>query len=291
MQRILEEGFGVSDIGSKKISEIKDSPEVKLGEMVLRTQMAIRTGEPDKEQTADLVMRAMGSRSRRKFADELGVNVSSISRILNGQVNEISPPLLAKIGFHADSDSDVTLDKLMDAQGLCDPQDRQQLASRYEEDCRRIMVDELLKQGYSVRYESETREEAHRSRMMSDFALRTNALGEEEMQWLVECKMMSQYSMFPTGFGRSQIWMDSAMAYYYRGGRAGRISLVVDHIAVFEQMKARMAELSIPNEVSVILISTRAGKILEEYVAPLSDGRVPRQVFGKNAMTEKQGGQ
>lgn len=275
----------MADIGSRKVSEIKDSPEARLGEMIVRTQLAIRSGDVDREQTVDLVTRAMGSRSRRKFSEDLEVNVSSVSRILNGQVNEINPVLLAKIAFHADINSGVTLEELMDAQGLSDPKSRQQLASRYEEDCRRIMVDELLSRGYAVKYESATESRQHR--MISDFTLKTNALEDEDACWMVECKMMSQYSMLPIGGGRAQGWLDSAMAYYYRGGNAGRISLVVDHRAAFEQMKNRMSELSIPNEISVMLISVREGRILDEYVAPLSDGRVSRQVFGKIEATEE----
>lgn len=272
----------VKDIGSKKMSEISESPEAKLGEMVARTQRAIRSREVDREETVDLVTRAMGSQSRRKFAEDLKVNVSSVSRILNGQVNEINPVLLAKIAFYAAPNSEVTLDKLMEAQGLNDPQDRHLLLSRYEEDCRRIMVDQLLRQGYSVKYESESK--IH-GRMIADFTLRTNAVSDEEALWLVDCKMTSQYSMIPVGYGRAQLWIDAAMAYYYRGDEAGRISLVVDRREVFEQMKSRMSELSIPNEISVILISIREGRILEEYVAPLSNGKIPHQVFRKTGDT------
>ena len=273
----------MTGVGSKKIAEISESPEVKLGEMVVRTQIAIRSREVDREETVDLVTRAMGSRSRRKFAEELEVNVSSVSRILNGQVNEINPVLLAKIALHAAPNSEVTLDKLMEAQGLNDPQDRHLLASRYEEDCRRIMVDQLLRQGYTVKYESESKKDGQ---MIADFTLRTNAISDEEALWLVECKMTSQRSMIPVGYGRSQLWLDAAMAYYYRGYEAGRISLVVDQSEVFEQMKSRMSELSIPNEISVMLISIKEGRILKEYVAPLSDGRIPHQVFGMIEGTE-----
>ena len=38
-------------------------------------------------------------------------------------------------------------------------------------------------------------------------------------------------------------------------------------------MKRLMARYEIKDEMSVILISMETGKILEEYVAPLTDGR------------------
>jgi fatty acid/phospholipid biosynthesis enzyme len=48
--------------------------------------------------------------------------------------------------------------------------------------------------------------------------------------------------MLPAGVGSSRIWLDSAMAAYYRGENIGRVSLVVDHRAIFEQMKDRLKE-------------------------------------------------
>ena len=270
----------MEDIENNRICDMDDL-EVKLGEMILRTQQAIRIGEADKEQTIDLIKRSIGPRSRRKYAEDIGANVSSVSRILTGQIDNIRRPLLAKIAFHADPNSGVTLDQLMQAQGLSDPEDRNQLAFKYERECRRIFVDELLSRDYFVKYEAATKHDICQNRMISDFSLRTNALGYEDTLWMIECKMMSQYSMLPMGYGRSQIWMNSAMAYYYQGGKAGRISLIVDHKEVFEQIKNGLAELTIPNEISVILISTKAGKILDEYIAPLSEGRIPRYVFDR----------
>lgn len=265
----------MSNIGNKTITGVTDSQEARLGSMVVRAQMAIRAGEVDREKTVDLFNRAMGPRSKRKFADDLGVNVSSVSRISNGQVNEISPPLLAKIAFYADPNSGVTLDQLMEAQGLINSNEREKLSSRYGEECRRIMVDELLRRGYSVNYGSQSEFNDIQKQLFADFVIKTNALGSDDARWIVECKMMSQYSMLPIGTGRSKIWIDSAMAFYYCGGKAGRISLIVDNRAVFEQMKTRMSELTVPNEISVILISTNQGKVLDEYAVPLTDDRKP----------------
>lgn len=277
----------MSNIGNKTIAESTDSSEARLGSMVVRVQMAIRAGEVDREKTVDLFNRAMGPRSKRKFADDLGVNVSSVSRISNGQVNEINPSLLAKIAFYADPNSDVTLDQLMEAQGLIDSKERAKLSYRYEEECRRIMVDELLRRGNSVNYGSQPELDDIQKQMFADFVIKTNALGAEESRWIVECKMMSQYSMLPIGSGRSKIWIDSAMAYYYCGGEAGRISLIVDNRAVFEQMKKKMSELTVPDEISVILISTSQGKILDEYAVPLKDNRKPVYPITDLQETEK----
>lgn len=91
----------------------------RIYEMYLKqARIAQRSGPVQKDMTIQLVNDAIGVRSMSKFAAELGVNVSSISRILSGKVQEISSELLAKIATYADPDSGVTLEKLMDAQGL-----------------------------------------------------------------------------------------------------------------------------------------------------------------------------
>lgn len=269
----------MQNLGDMKISEIEHSKEAQLGAYVTRFQLTIRTGEVDKERTVDLFMRAKGSRSYRKFAEDMGVNVSSVSRVISGKVTELSPQFMAKIITYSVEESGITAEMLMEAQGLSDPTNRVQTAKRYEEDCRRIFADELLSRGYSVMYEGV---EVRSERMVFDFAVRTNALGAEESDWLVDCKMLSQYSMLPAGTGRTQLWLDRAMAYYYRGGKAGRISLIVDHRAIFEHIRDRMAETEIADEVSIILISTQGRKIVDEYVMPLTGGRIARRVFAKD---------
>lgn len=265
----------MSNIMDKKVSDISEE-ETRVGQYFLALKSAYRTKEGDPEKLIDLVKAAMGKRSQRKFAEDLGVNVSSVSRILSGKVSEVSDILLAKIAANADPDSGVTLEALMDAQGMVVADSRAQLASKFEENCRRIIADSLLQKGYTVAYLEEPR--SYPSRYICDFEIRTNAI--KGKRWLFEVKMYSQYSKLPSGMGGSRIWLDSAMAAYYRGEKIGRVSLVVDHRAIFEQMKERLNEATIRDEISVILISVGAGKVLDEFVAPMVDGEAPEFRFG-----------
>lgn len=264
----------MESIMDKKVSEISNE-ETKIGKFFIILKSAYRTKEGDPEKLIDLVKAAMGKRSQRKFAEDLGANVSSISRILSGKVSEVSDTLLAKIAANVDPDSGVTLEALMDAQGMVVAENRAQLASKFEENCRRVIADSLLQRGYTVAYLEEP--QSYASRYLCDFEIRTNAIKGE--RWLFEVKMYSQYSMLPAGVGSSRIWLDSAMAAYYRGENIGRVSLVVDHRAIFEQMKDRLKEVPIQDEISVILISVGAGKILDEFVAPMTDGKSPEFTF------------
>ena len=244
-----------------------------------KLRQSVRVGEVDHDRLIELVALAKGGRSQRKFADDMGVNVSSISRILSGKVTEISNDLIAKIVVAADPNSGVTLDKLMEAQGIIPKDERASLGKKFEDNCRRIFSDELLKRGYSVSYAKESRMDHTMQRW--DFEVVTDALTQGEGRWLVEVKMLTQYSRFPVGIGKTKIWLDSVMAYYYMGGVAGRISLIVDNRTVFDYVKEKMSELTLKDEISVILISTAAGRILDEYVAPLTDGREGKVIFSK----------
>lgn len=241
----------------------------------LRT--SYRTGEADRESLIRLIRDAMGKRSQRKFAEDLSVNVSSISRILNGKVSEVSDSLLAKIAVCAVPDSGVTIEKLMEAQGIVEAQNLSELSGKLENNCRRIMVDDLLRRGFSVAYSTNVTVSPDSRRF--DFELITDAVGNGG-RWLVEVKTAFFEKM---GVGPFSDWLDSAMAIYYSGSIVGRISVLVDHRTVFEQVKNRLSELCIPDEISVILISTASGRVLDEYIAPLRDGRSARFVFGKEA--------
>ena len=234
------------------------------------------TGEVDQEALIRLVDAARGTRSIRQFAEVLKVNPSSLSRILSGKVKEINSQLLAKIAVYADPDSGVTIEKLMEAQGKVKADDIDVLYTRFESACRRAISDELLQRGYSVSYVKGLDTDTER---VCDFAIKTDALSSKEDVWLFECKMLSAQSQYPVGIGRTRIWIDSAMAYYYKGKTANRLTLVVDRKDIFENVKETLKGYSLKDEVSVMYVSPVQGKVLGEYIAPLADGRVPVVVF------------
>ena len=91
--------------------------------------------------------------------------------------------------------------------------------------------------------------------------------------------MMTNFAPLPVGSGRTKIWLDSAMAAYYRGEKIGRVSLILDYRRGFEQLKKDLARIPIKDEISIILISIGEGKILEKYIAPLADGSTPEFTF------------
>lgn len=91
--------------------------------------------------------------------------------------------------------------------------------------------------------------------------------------------MPTPYSHSPTGVEKTKIWLNNAMALYYSGENAGRISIIVNNRTVFEQIRELMSHYKIPDEISVILVSTEKQKVLDEYVMSLSDGQEAKRVL------------
>lgn len=256
-------------------SEITEKTQ-KLGQYYILLQSSYRTGEGDPEELVKLVAEAMGNRSQRQFASDLGVNVSSVSRILNGKVSEISSSLLARIALNADPNSKVTLEKLMAAQGIVESDYRMQQSINTVEKSRCIMANELLKKGYSVSYLTDSSRDSTR---VFDFIIQTNSITKGNGIWGVETKMMSKHASFAVGIGKTDAWLDSVMASYYRGEKIGRASLVIENRAVFEQIKEKWKKTYIKDEISIILMSIESGKINDEFILPLIDGSKPKFSF------------
>ena len=265
----------MEDIKEVRLEDINEKTRL-YGQYYSQLMLTRRTGEVDQEAIIRLVDAARGTRSIRQFAEDLKVNPSTISRILNGKVKDINNQLLAKIAAYADPDSGVTIEKLMEAQGQVKEEDIDILYTRFESACRRTISDELLQRGYSVAYVKEMDRD---TRNVCDFAIKTDALAGENDVWLFECKMMTAQSRIPVGMGRSRIWIDSAMAYYYKGGRAKRLTLVVDRKEIYDSIRETLAQYALNDEISVMCISPQKGQVITEYTAPLADGRIPKSVF------------
>ena len=91
----------------------------------------------------------------RQFAEEIGVNASTLSRIVNKKTaGANSDSLIADIAAHADKNSGITFEMLMQAHGMENAVGRGNSYLRYEREIERslksILIDALLVRGYSV---------------------------------------------------------------------------------------------------------------------------------------------
>lgn len=244
--------------------------------MITRASLMKRTEPVDKEETISLVRAAIGDRSMRKFAEEIGVNPSSISRILNGTSTEIRTSLIAFIAYNADPKSEVTMDKLLRAQGFTKPEERRGVGKRDRWESKQPICDELLIRGHSVQYVEEMPQWIIWPSLPT-YILRTDAFADGKGKWYFIdklCKKIKKVSI-----NMMQGWLDSIMASYYRGLEAKRVSIVTDSGDIFYGLKKLSERYRIKDEISIILLSMDDGKIYDEYVIPLEDGTVPESVI------------
>ena len=120
----------------------------------LATQYS-RIKPPDKDMLAEYVVRAKGpERSMRQFAEEIGVNASTLSRIVNKKtVRANSDNLIADIAAYADKNSGITFEMLMRAHGMDLSRDirnrwahNADIETVYDD----LIIKALLNRGYSV---------------------------------------------------------------------------------------------------------------------------------------------
>ena len=236
----------------------------------------VRIHDPDKDKLSELVVKAKGpKRSMRKFAEEIGVNPSTLSRLVNQKTAGASTDkLIAEIAAHADPESGVTFEELMEAHGLALKDKRFRSDSAFEETCHRIIEDELMRRGYAVEDSIAERFTGAGFGMQYDFALQTNALKKEKGKWYFDCKMsLGRPGGMPVGSGRTMQWLTMTMALFYCGSiDAERVSIVVDRREIFEQLKRRCRTVTIPDEISITLVDINEMRVADEYVLNKKEG-------------------
>lgn len=235
-----------------------------------------RIKSPDKEALAELVTRAKGPRrSLRQFADDLGVNVSTLSRIVNQKTASAnSDTLIADIADHADPDSNVTFEQLMEAHGmeLNDKPIYNEIMA-FMEIVSETIIKELVIRDYIVnRGLSRSRATSLDSimgRCYLDYELHTNALGKDDAVW-----MFDFYSPGKGGvkdaeqqINRIRQWMLMyAGMLCFNEGKVDRLSVVIADRNVYDRLLEYLEGYTLRYGMSVILVDPDARKVIEEYV-------------------------
>jgi len=250
-----------------------------------------RIKTPDKDALADLVIKAKGpTRSLRQFADDLGVNVSTLSRIVNKKTSRAnSDTLIADIADRADPNSNVTFELLMEAHGMAL---KETITGRsmflFAESASNIIFRELVRRGYSISgmlHEGSTT----RNRMASldsimgrcylDLEVHTNALGKEDSVWLFD------FHTNHAGLRNKHQYMDRIRQWLlmYAGmiafneGKVDRLSVVIAEREIYDELLTHLEGYTMRNGMSLMLIDMETGTVVDEYV--LSDAPRSNPVF------------
>jgi len=269
----------------KAFSSASVEAELKYRESLSVLNSSYRYREQNLPRTIELIDRAKGTKSIRRYADELGMNPSSVSRILNGQVNAISNEVLARVACVAIPESGVTLEDIMDAQGLKREVTSQMSFVQRNEELSSIVIDDIVKHGYCVTLTP--RDEVSNKLRYIDFTsfyylriINTNALSSNNSQWFFSVAFRSPSA---GSHNRSSLSiLQSFMAQYYINATdIGRSSIIFDLESDYQYFKTLCSNLIITDEISLILVSREERRVLEEYIIPLRDGSTPKSVFNK----------
>ena len=242
-------------------------------ELVRIVNRSVQQGDIDVEKTKELLKLAKGMRTIAAFAADMGITTNNLSRIMCGKIIVLRKDTMIKIVENAAPGSGVTIQALMDAQGYL-PWDDAAIGKEghFVGKCREAIAKVLKDKGFEATYQKQGpgRPEVQ---PLYNIDITSTALSKGGGRWLIECKKLTNFTWGARGSEKIQHWLDAAMAYYYRGDIAGRISVLVDQQDVFDRIKEKLSSFRLRDEISVILMSEKHWKIIDEYVAPLMDGQ------------------
>ena len=244
----------------------------------LREYRKIR--EPDKEKIGELVKKARGpSRSLRQFADEIDVNPSTVSKVENNKATGISDEFLVKVAEHADSDSGVTLEILLSANGM--ERDRRlsfrAKADEFERVSSDIIKNELFRGNYYATNASDMDIFLFGRIGRPSLMLRTDALGENESIWLFSCSYSIEEEDERRGMTMAAIIItervSAIMSSFYCGnGEIGKWSLLLNSRKAFDECKRRLEKRfegrKIRDLISLILVDEEKRYVVDEWYIP-----------------------
>lgn len=205
----------------------------------------IEVGLADKELLAKLVEEAKGKdRSIRKFAQDVGVNASTISRILNQKItNHVDEKILKSISENSAEGSNVTFDKLMEANGMQPPQKARIFTFMGQDFTTRCWI-ALSNYSKSHHLNLEIQPSTYKA---FDYMVTT-----EKGCWLIECKKFN--SVASSQQLRSILYTNILNGFRKDVPDFKKISIAIDNKDAFELMKGMLNEFRLPFEFSVILI-------------------------------------
>ena len=246
-----------------------------------------RVTSPDKELLAELVIRAKGARrSMRQFASDCNVNPSTLSRIINKKTQGAnSDELIAAIADHADPDSGVTFEMLMKAHGMVLISDDSGAVLRVhiETGCR-IIKEELLKRGYSIKDGQEPWLKSFLGGCHIKMDIRTDALGEDNSVWLMDVWTLrpSEVNDIEKASDRLLQWLLMYVGMLnVDSRRVDRFSVVISNEALYRYAVNKLEQFTYRNDISVILVDVAEEKVVEEYLVKMDQRYTKKNVFFK----------
>lgn len=229
---------------------------------------------PDKEALSALLMKAKGPhRSLRGFAENIGINVSTLSRIASQKITGVpSLDTIKGIAKHADPESGVTIEMLLRAAGLTREGEFRENYQKFYNAVMSIIVNELLLRNYHVknvyRRNSMTALESILGRCFLDLSLQTDALGKENATWIFDFWTRRESDKDDSALiDRIRQWLLMYTGMYaYNEATLDKLSVVMVDENCYRQLLKYLKGYNTRFNISVILVDLSTEKVVDEYV-------------------------
>lgn len=244
-----------------------------------------RVSPPDKEQLAELIIRAKGAkRSMRQFAADCNVNPSTLSRIINKKtLGANSNELIATIADKADPDSGVSFDMLMNAHGMRLITDNNVLQIRRNIDAvKKTLYKEILDRQYTLKEGDCPWLESFLGRCRLSLDLRTNALGLDNATWLFDIwtERDDEVNDLSRSSDRLRQWLLMYLGMLSVQERViNRFSVIVTNEILYRSVVNALDKYTFNTDLSLIYINIDTGKIVDEYLVKMDKRQTQEDVF------------
>lgn len=251
----------------------------------------------DKQKMADLLCKAKGERrSLRQFASDIGVNVSTVSRIVNKKIaRHVDSEIIAKIAAGAESENESLFDELMSANGMqkvivethCIDLKQQQL--RVLTYCdklkkispRQVSAYEWLDQTWKaianslteadIKYEIEFEDS---NSYFWDYRVTSDVIDGD---WVFDVKKCLNFSAIRSV--ERSIYKIMADHFRLDHDDYGKVSIVLDNVLAYKEIVNKFERFAPPFEMSFILVSKF--RVEEEFILKNPDGSPRHSIFNQ----------
>ena len=257
-------------------------------------------GKPvDKERLAQYLEAAKGpGRTMKQFAEECNVNPSTLSRIANKKMlGGSSEALMLAIFQHADQSSGLSLDALMDANGMV-PVGRVRInEQRFQE----LAVTNLITSEMTLRvndavYHHKKLRLSKTMGYMPDVLCESESFGENGL-WALDIVPASHFISRRDGekadkqltkrrnnmmnrrrfFDRLARY--ASIGYFHPEEVPQRFSFIVLDRDFFEDIVTEYGEQKFRNDVSLLLVDVNKLKVTDEFIFPRQEGKIMDKFF------------
>ena len=236
----------------------------------------IKPGEYDSQRMSELLRAAKGRRrTGAQFCQESGISTPTFSRFLNQHnVRPCTKEFLRKVADHADPDSGVTFEMLLEANGGTESLNDDTVARLSNLEITGLITTKLLMQQFCCQQSAERDNiDVLGLTYQPTLSLQTDALDGKNLK-IYDFIFWNQYSKSVSTEAdrmiRQLLIINSAINFNYIV--FDRLSFVFTNSTLFQNIINRIKDLKLEISVTLILVDPAQRIIQKEYMIPLRNG-------------------